>query len=87
MKRNTTLLRDEIVLPQPKRHRRTMSSKPPPPEEDAREWLLFDIEDQDPVAANFLKPLPNSPAPVHLDACTSKLTTAILGWTNVSHIS
>jgi len=40
-----------------------MASKPPP-EEDAREWLLFDIEDQDPVAANFLKPLPQPPTPV-----------------------
>jgi hypothetical protein len=41
-----------------------MSSKhPPPPEEDAREWLLFDIEDQDPIAANFLKPMSSSPKP------------------------
>ena len=31
-------------------------SKGPPQEEDAREWLLFDIEDQDPVTADFLKP-------------------------------
>jgi hypothetical protein len=34
-------------------------SKGPPPEEDAREWLLFDIEDQDPVTADFLKPPPS----------------------------
>ena len=41
-----------------------MSSKhPPPPEEGAREWLLFDIEDQDPITANFLKPTSSSPKP------------------------
>jgi hypothetical protein len=39
------------------------SSKQPPPEEDAREWLLFDIDDEDPTTANFLKPATSSPLP------------------------
>jgi len=34
--------------------------KAPPPQEDAREWLLFDIDDQDP-SNDFLKPLPLTP--------------------------
>jgi len=38
-----------------------MSTKPgAPPQEDPREWLLFDIEDQDPIAAEFLKPPPST---------------------------
>jgi hypothetical protein len=28
-----------------------------PPEEDPREWLLFDIDDEDTVTAEFLKPV------------------------------
>jgi hypothetical protein len=45
-------------------HKEKMSSKPPPPEEDPREWLLFDIEDQDPITADFLKPPPQTSPPV-----------------------
>jgi hypothetical protein len=41
----------------------TSHSKGVPTEDDAREWLLFDIEDEDPVTADFIKsyPTPFSP--------------------------
>jgi len=33
-------------------------------QEDPREWLLFDIEDEDPIAAEFIKPPSQSATPV-----------------------
>jgi hypothetical protein len=36
--------------------------KAPPPQEDAREWLLFDIDDQDP-SNDFLKPSSETTTP------------------------
>jgi hypothetical protein len=42
-------------------------SNPPPntvQEEDPREWLLFDIEDEDPITAEFIKPPPQYSTPV-----------------------
>ena len=53
-----------VTSPSLPSHNHRMSSKPPPPEEDAREWLLFDIEDQDPITADFLKPPPQTATPV-----------------------
>jgi hypothetical protein len=47
-----------------KSHQAMSSKHPPPPEEDAREWLLFDIESQDPITANFLKPTSSPPKPL-----------------------
>jgi hypothetical protein len=59
LNKRTTTPRSLRICPQKK-----MSSKPPPPEEDPREWLLFDIEDQDPITADFLKPPPQTSPPV-----------------------